>query len=397
VLLDTRYEWVPFPGGDRPKPKHIRKVFEDVFKGADTVLGFLQPYRPGLLVERRTRVQEPVEISTDDRVRRALRDWIWEWGASEATKAAAEIGKFDSNPRAAVRGLLSTAIDAAISITADNPLKNELIGQNPAMAEAMLTTLRAVLRALNSVPPEVPAPVAAALQVVSGAAPVTGSDAYNLLLTLLDLAPEQVLGAIGGFKSYRSDSMIDFVQPPARETTFDFTFWLFPVSEWQETISAYINFCQDIWEPRPDVWPFPRFRPALFTQVYFMGRDESSLLSPCPGGPAFTLDVAHTGSVEPEQWQRFNEHYNAWAAKNHGRPLLNQTKHLDSTQDVRDLLARIYHDGEWAKFSTMVWEANARLENAPNGRFVSDFFQKLLNPRRADPTGARSADVEKLA
>ena len=378
LLLETSYAWIEFPGGKRSKPQDIPTV-DEVFGGAATVLGLLQPYRPGLLAERRTMAQDQdVKPSTTDRVRRALRDWIWEWGASAATTAAEKLGKFDSDPRAAVRGLLSTAIIAAVSSTADNPLKNELVGENPETTEALLATLGAALQTLDSVPPEVTAPFAAAWQAVATAGPVTGSEAYDFLLGALDLAPEQILGAIGGFKSYRSDSMIDFVERPLRDAAFDFTFWLFPIDEWPRIISEYLNFCQDIVQPRPDVWPHPSFRPALFTQVYFMGQDKSSLLSPCPGGPAFTLDVAHTASVQRDEWRRFNEYYNVWAAKNHGRPLLNQTKWLESTRDVKSLLAGIYGATVWTRFSTLVRTANPPRDNAPSGRFVSDFFKQLL-------------------
>jgi hypothetical protein len=378
VLLETSYDWIQFRGGKRSKPEDIPTV-DEVFGDAATVLGFLQPYRPGVLAERRTiATDQDVKPSKADRVRRALRDWIWEWGASAATTAAEKLAKFDSDPRAAVRGLLSTAILAAVSSTADNPLKNELLGENTAMTQALLTTLRDALQTMDSVPPEVTAPLTAVWKKVTATAPVTGSEAYDFLISALDLAPEQILGAIGGFKSYRSDSLIDFVERPLRDAAFDFTFWLFPIDEWPRIISAYLNFCQDIVESRPDVWPFPSFRPALFTQVYFMGQDESSLLSPCPGGPAFTLDVAHTASVQRDEWRRFNEAYNVWAAKNHGRPLLNQTKWLESTPDVKNLLAGIYGTNVWKTFSTLVRAANPPRAKAPNGRFVSDFFQQLL-------------------
>jgi hypothetical protein len=223
-------------------------------------------------------------------------------------------------------------------------------------------------------------------QIIRGYVPGDPTTVQNQLLALFDLVPSTFFETgIGGFNGYRSDSMIDFA--PSRGTCFDFTFWAYPLDRWQEIVAGYFAFCDDSLRNTG-------FRPTLFTEVYFMGRDTTSLLSPGANGPVFTLDTVHSGPKDAE-WKAFNELYNVWAAKHGGRPLLNQTKHLESTPDVSEVRLRDAFGDEWATFSTRVlrqaftpaeWEAftamvrraNPPLPGAPGGRFVSDFFERLL-------------------
>jgi hypothetical protein len=370
VPLETGYEWMPFPGGPRSTPEQIPHL-DAVFGGAEAVLGFLQPYRGGMLVERRTR-RPGATITIDDRIRRALRDWIWEWGVSVATRAAGAVTEIERDPRRALQMVLEAAADATAAGTVGNPLTREFGVADKQTTEQVLAAVRRVL----GVSAGVAGPIADALKPIAGAIlPGGGAAVFGSLLRGLDKAPQLVFDAIRGFTAHRSDSMLDFVQPASRQTMFDFTFWLFPVRGWRRTVSEYLAFCDRI--HRGDHGGAP-FRASLFTQVYFMGQDQSSLLSPCPDEPAFSLDVAHTAGVQPDLWRDFNERYNLWAAEHDGRPLLNQTKHLESTANVKtDVLGRAF-GADWSRFAEQVRQANPPLPGAPAGRFVSDFFERLL-------------------
>jgi hypothetical protein len=365
VPIETRYEWMPFPGAPRPAPNQIPDVGA-VFAGADAVLGFLQPYHGGLLVERRTK-KKGATITTEDRIRRALRDWIWEWGVSQATTAADALA--DPDPSQAFAKLMRAFVDFAKASTQDNPLTRELVGSGIGTGAGAQALIASVIRL-----PHLPAAVTQALNVAGKlfqqTTAASGVDVYQLLLKALDKAPRLVFDAIREFTACRSDSMLDFVQPPDRKTTFDFTFWLFPVKTWQQTMSEYLNFCHDVLDGKI-LDKGAKFRPALFTQVYFMGEDHTSQLSPCPT-PAFSLDVAHNGSVQTDLWRQFNEKYNVWAADHDGRPLLNQTKQLESMPNVKTLVLNRAFGPDWPAFAAMVARAD------PQRRFLSDFFGRLL-------------------
>jgi FAD/FMN-containing dehydrogenase len=368
VPIETRYAWLPF-AVDRESGSIQVPDLAAVFGGAGTVLGFLQPYHGGMLVERRT-VRPGAAITIEDRMRRALRDWIWEWGASESTRAADAIARIETDPREALRIAIAASIECAVAGTVNNPVKRELIGVNRQTAERALSVLRGALGLPDYIPGPVANTVTRLFGAIRGAVPGGGPDVYNQLIKLLDYAPGIVFDAIRGFTAYRSDSMLDFVQPSGgRQTGFDFTFWLFPLSPsasdrdagWKAIMADYFAFCGSR----------AGFRPSLFTQVYFMGQDRSSLLSPCPDGPAFSLDVAHTAGVRPQEWRDFNVAYNDWAVRWRGRPLLNQTKHLEVTPNANALMARAFPE-TWDRFTQLVAATD------PQERFLSDFFRRLL-------------------
>ena len=204
--------------------------------------------------------------------------------------------------------------------------------------------------------------------------------------------PGPVLAALGEYRAYRSDSLIDFERN--RTSVFDFTFWAFPQSRWAEIIPAYIEFCRKIKDPRAergdpsadDPLPRPGFRPTLFTEVYFTGPDAKSYLAFAWDEAAFTLDMVHN-LPDDEDWKKMNRLYNTWAVKHGGRPLFNQTKHLDSTPNIQALLVKAFMrkdpktgrtDDRWKAFSDRVRAANPAHEGCAHGRFVN-YFAKLLS------------------
>jgi hypothetical protein len=98
------------------------------------------------------------------------------------------------------------------------------------------------------------------------------------------------------------------------------------VSAWDRVVPRYIDFCRRHLRETG-------FRPSLFTEVYFIARDDRSLLSFAPDEHVFTLDVVDN-CRRPEEWRRMNVEYNRLAAALGGRPVLNQTKALDLTPGI---------------------------------------------------------------
>jgi hypothetical protein len=151
--------------------------------------------------------------------------------------------------------------------------------------------------------------------------------------------------------------MIDFKRPAP--SYFDFTFWAFPVSEWQRVVPAYVTFCERFLRETG-------FRPALPTEVYFIRRDDSALLSFCPDQDIFTLDMVNWSDQEPACWAAMNRAFNEFAAEHKGRPLLNQTKGL-----LPAVAMRVWTP-DWQTF------AKERRERDPRNRFLTPFFAGIL-------------------
>jgi FAD binding domain-containing protein len=165
------------------------------------------------------------------------------------------------------------------------------------------------------------------------------------------------LRVISRFASYRADAMIDFKRPAS--SYFDFTFWAFPVSRWAEIVPAYLRFCERFRSEHG-------FRPALPTEVYFIRRDDSALLSFSPEEDIFTLDMVNWSDEEPAAWMAMNRAFNEFAARHGARPLLNQTKGL------LPAVARQLWTPAWHAL------ASARRTADPENRFLTPFFRDIL-------------------
>jgi FAD/FMN-containing dehydrogenase len=165
------------------------------------------------------------------------------------------------------------------------------------------------------------------------------------------------LRLISRFASYRADAMIDFKRPAS--SYFDFTFWAFPVSRWTTIVPAYLRFCERFRAEQG-------FRPALPTEVYFIRKDDSALLSFSPEEDIFTLDMVNWSDEEPAAWMAMNRAFNEFAARHGARPLLNQTKGL-----LPAVAKQLW---------TPAWHALAAERRAvdPAERFLTPFFRGLL-------------------
>ncbi|MGH7356123.1 MAG: FAD-binding protein, partial [Candidatus Rokuibacteriota bacterium] len=190
----------------------------------------------------------------------------------------------------------------------------------------------------------------------------------ELWLPVLDVGLEQLLSAVDNFDTFAGDSMLDFAS--GMEGAFDFAFWAFPRSSWPAAVPEYLTFCRDFQAANGG------FRSALPTEVYFIRRDDSALLSFCPDEDVFTLDLVDLvprSSHEERDWRRMNDQFNQLAARHGARPLLNQTKFL-SPAHMQILRSA------WPPSIRQRWEefARRRREADPGGRFLTPYFQALI-------------------
>ena len=245
---------------------------DELFGGADGVLGFSLPYSDRIVVERRRVLGESARISRLSQLRRSLRDRLWE---------------------------------------------------NKASFFATLLPYNWFFHVLD------------------------GLIAFSLV----------GLSRLGGFRGWRSDSMIDFKFD--RSHYFDFTFWAIPLSRWEEFIPQYVAFCRDYLRETG-------FRCSLGSEVYFINRDQHALLSFSSSEDIFTMDLVDSRPNDPD-WIEFNRRFNVLATRFGGRPLLNQTKQLS-----RDVVYQTLGE-DWKRFLSY------REQNDPDGRFLSKYFRDLID------------------
>lgn len=362
TVLWNRFAWLTVASPFRPDERSDRIAVPPVsavLDGADTALAFLQPYHGGLLVERRTALGA-ADIGAEDTLRRSVRDWVWEWGASGATTFLA--GVADTASGSPVKGMARIAASTAEAVTAaltENRLTQRFFRRRPLAG----TLAQAAARVVEAVPDGLRPPAGDVSD------PVADEVHFARLIGLFDKATGPFFEQfVEGYRAYRSDSLVDFSHD--RDTFFDFTFWAFPERDWDTLVPDYIRFCRDYTRQHDG------YRPALFTEIYFICQDDRSWLSFSADGPVFTLDMVDNRPDDP-QWKAMNRAYNVWAVEHGGRPLLNQTKELEATPAV---VGRAY-GARWQRFSEAVWAANPATAEAPAGRFVSRYFQALLSPR----------------
>jgi hypothetical protein len=375
-VLALEYEWLAL----RPLPS-IDRIFQRHGGGrAHGVLAFIQAFEGKLLVERRTRLDDVSPPPPRDRLKRVIRDFIWEWGQNGVLKQIESLrptlGRLldllpvvqpGAEPPPAVVQALRTALDTALDAIAVTVPENQWNSAHAgAMIDRVLTALLPAAALGN--------PVVAAKHLLRPPAP---RDEADFLLALADRTP-LLLEVLGGYRAHRSDSMIDFA-PDRWPLVFDFTFWAFPRSRWETLVPEYVAFCKQF---HADTG----YRPSIFAEIYFIDRDQHSLLSFSPDEPIFTLnlvdaprEIGGTPAWDP-RWAEMNARFNEWAVDadaqgrpRGGRPILNQTKELQATPQV---LSRAF-GAKWAQFVAAAGAAD------PKGRFVTDFFAKLGIPRPA--------------
>lgn len=202
---------------------------EQIRGGANSVLGFMQPYEKQILVERRTLVNPPnttddPPLSIDELARSKARRAIWKYKAA----TLAEITHSGAAWKTSLASRLST-----IGFSDVATMLNSLVSSN---RQVVNETMASMLK-----------------------------------------------GLLNSFRASRADCMIEFSND---KPYFDFTFWAFPVSKWQKIVPEYLKFVHDYRDKTG-------FQKSLFTEVYLISRDDASFLTFSPNEDIFTLDMVH--------------------------------------------------------------------------------------------------------
>ena len=185
-------------------------------------------------------------------------------------------------------------------------------------------------------------------------------------LPTLDGFLDEFLAGLQSFDTEAGASMIDFKRD---DEAFDFAFWAFPASTWPSAVPEYLTLADDFLRRTG-------FRAALPTEIYFIRRDDSALLSPCPDEDVYTLDlvdIVPRSQADEALWQRLNGEFNQLAARHGARPLLNQTKFLTAAH-----MTALH--GHWPSAISDRWRqfAKLRAQEDPGGRFLTPHFQAVL-------------------
>jgi hypothetical protein len=132
--------------------------------------------------------------------------------------------------------------------------------------------------------------------------------------------------------------------------------WFFPVSRFATALQTYRKFCVRHYRDT-------RFRCDLPADVWFIGDDKGSLLSPCFDEPAFALNLR---STRREGWDDFVLGFAEFATHFHGTPLFNQTP------SFRPQYARRIYGERLHRFRAM------RQKLDPEDRLLNQYFAEHL-------------------
>jgi hypothetical protein len=144
---------------------------------------------------------------------------------------------------------------------------------------------------------------------------------------------------------------------------FDFYDWVFPEGRWCAMVRGFLELADRFRRERGFVLPLP-------TLVYFIRRDEGSLLSRARRGDMMAVDPTYPDPLD-EGWQAFRMAFNELAMSHGGLPHINKTRggaitHFVNSHD------RAVIDAYLAR----------RQEFDPRGLFLNDFFRSLFGLTR---------------
>ena len=174
-------------------------------------------------------------------------------------------------------------------------------------------------------------------------------DAYCLLIIKF------LVWVVRGRNSSVVDQIIDYPKKPGSQA-YAFSIWAFEHQHFARIVREYFAFCREYYR-------LTGFRCDLPSVGYGVREDQSALFSYSRRGNAFTLDPISTGG---EAWERFLHAYNEFCERNGGRPLLNQTRSLLSSQFRASFTLEI------PSF------IRTRRRFDPHDRFYNRFFRELL-------------------
>lgn len=137
---------------------------------------------------------------------------------------------------------------------------------------------------------------------------------------------------------------------------FTFSIWAFPEAEYPTVLMEYQNFCREYYSQHG-------YQPDMLTVGYRVIQSQHSLLSYSREGNVMTIDPVAVGSKD---WRHFAEAFNDFAVSYGGKPLLNQTPHLNADQ------LEMAFGRQWKLFK----EYRAKYD--PDDRLLNSYFSALL-------------------
>jgi L-gulonolactone oxidase len=181
---------------------------------------------------------------------------------------------------------------------------------------------------------------------------VPGYFVIDLYYLLLAWALEKLVHA------HRTDPADQIIRYPERGgyTAYTFSIWSFPLALYPAVIVKYFKFCNDFYREYG-------FRCDMLNVGYAEAKDESALFSYTRDGFSLTLDPVATGG---RGWDAFLRKFNEFCIENGGKPLLNQTPHLEPAQVQRAFGPQI------KQFQV------ERRQRDPRNRFYNEYFRHLF-------------------
>jgi FAD/FMN-containing dehydrogenase len=151
------------------------------------------------------------------------------------------------------------------------------------------------------------------------------------------------------------DQIIDY-PPVSDDSRYTFSLFAFPEDEFPAMLTDFFNFCKDYYAKNG-------YRSNLLYVGYRIAQDQKALLSYSFDGAVMTIDPVSTANPG---WDTFLANYNDFCSTRNGKPLLNQTPHLDAAT-----VQRAYGD----RLTTV---ADARKKYDPTNRLLNDYFRMLM-------------------
>lgn len=153
---------------------------------------------------------------------------------------------------------------------------------------------------------------------------------------------------------------------PAQQTTnyahrpllgaFTFSIWAFPEEDYPTVLMEYQEFCRKYYNQYG-------YQPDMLSVGYRVIQSQHSLLSYSHEGNVMTIDPVAVGS---EDWREFARAFNDFAVARGGKPLMNQTPHLNSEQMDKAF------GSQWKLFK------DYRTQYDPDDRLLNAYFASLL-------------------
>jgi len=144
-----------------------------------------------------------------------------------------------------------------------------------------------------------------------------------------------------------------------RDPDFDFYDWVFPEQHWGDMVREFLQLSDHFRRERDFALPLP----AL---IYFIRKDEASLLSRSRGANMMAIDPTYQDPEDPG-WKAFRLAFNEIAVQQGGIPHINKTRdgaisHFVRTQDPE--VIQLY--------------LQKRKELDPKDLFLNDFFRTMF-------------------